>query len=92
MEEDLTLDRVLEIARCTEAAIADAKVIADGDTKQVAAVQVQKKARKPKHKAIQKTDAIHTCYRCGSADHLANNKFCPAKDCKCKTWEYGTFF
>ena len=45
MEEDLTLDKALEIARRTEAAIADAKAIAVSDTKPVAAVQVQKKAR-----------------------------------------------
>ncbi len=91
MEKDLTLDRASEIARCTEAAIADARVIADCDTKE-AAVQLQKKACEPKHKAIQTTDATCIYYCCGSADHLANNKFCPAKDCKYKTWGNGTFF
>uniref|UniRef100_A0A3P8QLP5 microtubule-severing ATPase n=1 Tax=Astatotilapia calliptera TaxID=8154 RepID=A0A3P8QLP5_ASTCA len=84
-EEDLTLDRALEIARCTEAAIADAKAIAVGETKPVAAVQVQKKMRKPKYKAAKKTDTAPTCYRCGSADHKTNDKSCPAKDCKCNT-------
>ncbi|CAI5683364.1 unnamed protein product [Oreochromis niloticus] len=85
MEEDLTLDRALEIARRTEAAIADAKAIAVGETKPVAAVQVQKKMRKPKYKAAKKADTALTCYRCGSADHKANDKSCPAKDCKCNT-------
>uniref|UniRef100_A0A668UI84 Retrotransposon gag domain-containing protein n=1 Tax=Oreochromis aureus TaxID=47969 RepID=A0A668UI84_OREAU len=53
MEEDLTLDRALEIARRTEAAIADAKAIAVGETKPVATVQIQK-MRKPKYKAAKK--------------------------------------
>lgn len=39
MERDLTLDRALEIARHTEAAIVDAKAIAVSDTKPVAAFQ-----------------------------------------------------
>ena len=85
MEEDFTLDKALEIARRTEAAIADAKAIAVSDTKPVAAIQVQKKVRKPKPKTAQKTDGAATCYRCSSADHKANDKSCPAKDCKCNS-------
>lgn len=71
MEEDLMLGRALEIARHTEAAIADAKIIAVSD-----------KSR-PKPQTAQKTDGATTCYRCGSADHKASDKSCPAKDCKC---------
>ena len=54
MEEDLTLDRAMAVARRTEAAIADAKAFAVADTKPVAAIQVQKKARKPQYKVAQK--------------------------------------
>ena len=85
MEEDLTLDRALALARRTEAAIADAKAISVADTKPVAAIQVQKKARKPQYKGAQKMDGTMLCYRCGSADHKANDKSCPAKDCKCNS-------
>lgn len=74
MEEDLTLDRALEIARRTEAAIADAKAIAVSDTKPVAAVQVQKKVCRPKPKTAHKNYGATACYRCGSADHKANDK------------------
>lgn len=75
MDEDLTLNRALEIARCTETAIADAKPIALSDTKPVAAVQVKKKVYRPKSKPpAHKIDGATTCYRCGSATHKANDK------------------
>lgn len=85
MEEDLKLDKTLDVARRTEAAIADAKTISVTDTKPVAAVHVQKKARNPKQKPARKTDGATSCYRCGAAEHKANDKSCPAKDSKCNS-------
>ncbi|KAK0132478.1 hypothetical protein N1851_032656 [Merluccius polli] len=85
MEEDLTLERALALAKRTEAAIADAKAIAVADTTAVAAIQIQQKAHKSQYKGAQGTDGTMLCYRCGSSDHKANDKSCPAKDCKCNS-------
>ncbi|KAI4903715.1 hypothetical protein NFI96_030773, partial [Prochilodus magdalenae] len=60
MEEDLKLDKTLDVARRTEAAIADAKTISVTDTKPVAAVQVQKKVRTPKQKPARKNNGVKT--------------------------------
>ncbi|GAA6080578.1 uncharacterized protein K02A2.6-like, partial [Tachysurus ichikawai] len=91
LESDLTIEKTLAIARQIEAAVADPKVIAEGESKQVAAIQKQEKARMHKNTTrIKSKEDKHVkgqqmCYRCGSANHLANDKCCPAKDCKCRT-------
>lgn len=91
LEPDLTLEKTISIARQIESAVADAKVIAEGESKQVAAIQKQEKTRMHKNKTrIKSKDdkrvrGQQQCYRCGSANHLANDKSCPAKDCKCRT-------
>ncbi len=90
LEPDLTLEMTLTIARQIEAAVADAKVIAEGESKQVLLIQKQINSRmqKSKQKSEPREDrrikGQQQGYRCGSTYHLANDKSCPAKDCKCR--------
>lgn len=91
LESELTLDKALTLARRIEIAVADAKTFTESGTKLVSAVyrQGNKKAGNPKdkykHKGGKRNDASQQCYRCGSADHLANDQSCPAKEGTCKT-------
>ncbi len=54
LEPELTLEKSLTIARQIEAAVADAKVIAEGESKHVSAIQkqtnVNSRMQKSKHK------------------------------------------
>lgn len=50
LEPDLTLEKTLTIARQIEAAVADAKVIAEGESKHVSANQKQTNMRMQKGK------------------------------------------
>ncbi len=92
LEPELTLEKSLTIARQIEAAVADAKVIAEGESKHVSAIQkqtnvnsrMQKSKQRSKPREDRRIKGQQQCYRCGSTHHLANDKSCPAKDCKCR--------
>ncbi len=54
LEPDLTLEKTLTIARQIEAAVANAKVIAEGESKQVSFIQKQTNSRMQKSKQKRK--------------------------------------
>lgn len=91
LELDLILEKTLAIARQIKAAVADGKVIAEGESKQIVVIQKLEKMWMHKNKPRFKPNDNKTvkeqqhCYHCGSANHIANDKSCPAKDCKCRT-------
>ncbi|XP_064464258.1 uncharacterized protein K02A2.6-like [Ornithodoros turicata] len=79
LEPDLTLNTAITIACQVEQAMRESRIFSATlpDQIEVAAISKQRQVKKVKN-------AKHTCYRCGSTNHLANNPLCPAKDNLCK--------
>lgn len=91
LEVPLTLTKALMRARQIETAVMEAKAMCKGAIDDaVYAVHVKgpqqhgmfKKGKYKPHSASQTTQG-KTCYRCGSAQHTANFKGCPAKEALC---------
>ena len=100
MEQKLTLDSAIQIARQTESAMREAKNLAESnfqDQANVHAVGVKTKFKprsntKGKQYSHQNqfrgkpshSQSSISCYRCGDQNHKANDKCCPAKDASCR--------
>lgn len=94
VESKLTLEIAITIATQLEAADAQAKSMATSNPAPVHAVHSTPTSgrQRPKAKFKARTSSkpsasalsARTCFRCGSAGHLANAQNCPAASAKCK--------
>lgn len=93
METSLTLESAINLASQVEHALQSSSVLASGATVHAVAQQKPRQRRENKRRpdskhcssqnAQQRTQ--RTCFRCGSATHLANATECPAAKVKCNT-------
>lgn len=91
LEPGLTLDSVITLACQVEHALQSSNVLTGGASVHAVAQEQPRQQREnrrrsdyPKNRPTQ--GAQHTCYRCGSATHLANATQCPATKAKCNMW------
>ncbi|XDV20076.1 hypothetical protein PO909_025458 [Leuciscus waleckii] len=83
-EADLTLDTAVKLACQVEAAIGHAQTLASEPHAPVHVVKARPKCpfRTREPAAVLKQD--QSCFRCGSAAHLANAQDCPARKVTCR--------
>ena len=87
MENDLTLQKTLEMARCFEKAIQEAKILTEAKTQVDRVHKVTKAYSHPPKTKLTSTRnqrAKTKCYRRGSPAHLANDRACPATQQECR--------
>ncbi|XP_071835348.1 uncharacterized protein [Apostichopus japonicus] len=90
MEKELTLVKAVNITRQIEDAIREAKIIGENESgfnAQDRQVNQTRSAPTPfsrKPNTHGSRPPTRLCYRCGSREHLANDKSCKAKDKKCR--------
>ncbi|KAJ8362815.1 hypothetical protein SKAU_G00116460 [Synaphobranchus kaupii] len=94
LEPTLTLDKAITLATQIESASEHAKSIAQDRHIPVQAVQIAPSHGRPRFKHKSRTPnaqpaqnpvrSARTCYRCGSGDHMANARDCPAAKATCK--------
>lgn len=93
LENNLTLDKAIEIARNIDHAVRDAKSLSGQMSATCAEVQskslspllqASKSSTGPPPSTFRQSD-VKLCIRCGSSRHLANSPECPAIDKTCSS-------
>ena len=84
LEKNLTLDRAVEIAKHASEGTKWADTFNETSVAIKKEVNFSRSKNNSKYPRGKYTNKVKSCYRCGSNNHLANDKKCPAVNAKCK--------